>query len=543
MSGEAKARIIAELETRMVIKVGKPTRIVDEKGHVPWYQGDRKSDRRLFQRYVNFLRQDQGWSQAAIDSLDESTDFVMEELEDPDRDGPWDRRGLVVGHVQSGKTANYAGLVSKVADAGYKLIIVLAGMHNALRQQTQRRLDRDFLGYNSLTGPDIRIGVGIIDGSIQAEHLTTQALNGDFSRAVADHVGVGVQQRPVLLVVKKNASILRNLNTWVREILAPRGDAQTRPLLVIDDEADQASVDTGQQEFDEDDIPDSDYEPKRINGQIRQLLSAFARSAYVAYTATPFANILIHDAAVANEFGEDLFPRSFIINLPTPSNYIGPELVFGVDRGDEAPAEDPLPLIRHVDQEAEGWIAEGHKKEFQPRYEGEARISPSLEDAIPSFVLVCAARAARGQGRGHNSMLVHVSRFKGVHALVFAQVEEWLTNVKRQMRYRVGAEELHDRMRELWERDFVVVSREVRGRAIGRDLHATTWLEVEQHLAGAADKIKMQVVNSDMRDAIDYEGTSLAVQVRSVPIGRCSIPCESRLTSPFSALNQSFRSA
>jgi hypothetical protein len=163
-------------------------------------------------------------------------------------------------------------------------------------------------------------------------------------------------------------------------------------------------------------------------------------------------------------------------------------------------------LIRHVDQETEGWIVEGHKKEFQPRYEGEARISPSLEDAILSFVLVCAARAARGQGRGHNSMLVHVSRFKGVHALVFAQVEEWLTNVKRQMRYRVGAEELHDRMRELWEMDFVVVSREVRERAIGRDLHATTWLEVEQHLAGAADKIKMQVVNSDMRDAIDYEG-------------------------------------
>jgi hypothetical protein len=512
MSKEARARIIAELETRVVIKIGKPTRIVDEKGHVPWYQGDRKADRRFFQRYVDFLRQDKGWSETAIDALDQSTDFVMEEIEDPDREGPWDRRGLIVGHVQSGKTANYAGLASKAADAGYKLVIVLAGMHNALRQQTQRRLDRDFLGYNSISGHDgqgfNRIGVGIIDGSIHAEHLTTQALNGDFSRSVADHVGVGVQQRPVLLVVKKNASILRNLNTWVREILSARGDTESRPLLVIDDEADQASVDTGQQEFDEDDVPDPDYEPKRINGQIRQLLSAFSRSAYVAYTATPFANILIHDAAVATEFGDDLFPRSFVVNLPAPSNYVGPELVFGVDREDGALAEDPLPLIRHVEQEEEGWIIEGHKKEFVPRYAGEACIPTSLEDAILSFILVCAARAARGQAREHNSMLVHVSRFKGVHAQVYSQVEEWLTLIKRLLKYRVGGDELRERLHDLWESDFVVTSREVRVRQTGRDLHATVWAEVEPHLAAAADKIKMQVVNSDMRDAIDYEANA-----------------------------------
>src|SRR5262249_22516832 len=147
-------------------------------------------------------------------------------------------------------------------------------------------------------------------------------------RTLVEHLGMGVQQRPVMLVVKKNASILRNLNSWVSEILSARGDTVRRPLLVIDDEADQASVDTRQQDFD-DDVPDPDYEPTRINGQIRKLLSEFARSAYVGFTATPFANILIHDQAVAAEYGDDLFPRSFIINLPTPSNYVGPALVFG----------------------------------------------------------------------------------------------------------------------------------------------------------------------------------------------------------------------
>jgi hypothetical protein len=507
----ARERIIAELETRMVVKVGRPTRIVDERGHVPWYTGDRKMNRRFFLRYLQLLGEDQGWPQAASDALDESTDALMEEIEDPEREGPWDRRGLVVGHVQFGKTANYAGLASKAVDAGYKLIIVLAGMHNALRQQTQRRLDRDFLGYLTTSGHNgqgfTRIGVGIIDGSVHAEHLTTQASNGDFSRAVADHIGVGVQQRPVLLVVKKNVSILRNLNTWVREILAARGDTETRPVLVIDDEADQASVDTGEQEF-EDDVPDPDYEPKRINGQIRRLLSAFSRSAYVAYTATPFANILIHDAAVANEYGDDLFPRSFIINLPAPSNYVGPDLVFGVGEEGEDGSRDPLPLIRHVDQESEGWITDRHNKESVPRYDGEEHIPPSLEEAILSFLLTCAARAARGQASAHNSMLVHVSRFKRVHERVYQQLSAWVTELKRALKYRIDDTGLRNRLRELWEEDFVPTSREVRTRLPDRELQQTAWADVERHLAAAADKIRVQVVNSEMRDAIDYEGNA-----------------------------------
>src|SRR5262249_13701642 len=181
---------------------------------------------------------------------------------------------------------------------------------------------------------------------------------------------------------------------------------------------------------------------------------------------------------------------------------------FGVDREDGGPTEDPLPLIRHIGQEEEGWIEEGHKKEFVPRYEGEACIPPSLQDAILSFILVCAARAARGQASQHHSMLVHVSRYKGVEGLVFTEVEEGLDDTRRQLRYGVGAEELRRRLRVLWESDFVVPSREVRARQTGRDLHATVWDDVEPHLTAAADKIKMQVVNSDMRDAIDYEANA-----------------------------------
>jgi hypothetical protein len=403
--------IAHDLETRLVVKVGRPTSLVDERYHVAWYFGDRKTNRRFFKRYVDFLLQEQGWPPAAVGAIDTATDLIMEQLEDPNRDGPWDRRGLVIGHVQSGKTANYAGLINKAADAGYKLIIVLAGMHNVLRQQTQRRLDRDFLGYHTAplnVGQGFSLlGVGNLDRNLHAEHLTTQAVTGDFSRAFADNLGIGVQQRPVMLVVKKNARILENLNNWVREVLAPRGDTDARPLLLIDDEADQASVDTGQQAVDDNDKLDLDYDPTKINGQIRRLLDAFSRSAYVAYTATPFANILINDQAMARQYGEDLFPRSFIINLPAPSNYVGSELVFGIDGDGAVLIDNPLDIIRHVAQDEEGWITIGHKNGYVPRFNNERKIPPSLENAILTFVLSCAGRAARGQANAHNSMLIH----------------------------------------------------------------------------------------------------------------------------------------
>lgn len=507
------AAIVQELETRLIVKVGRPTKLIDERGHVAWYFGDRKEGRRFFKRYSDFLLQDQGWPPAAIDAIDLSTDLIMEQIEDPIREGPWDRRGLVVGHVQFGKTANYAGLASKAADAGYKLIIVLAGMHNALRQQTQRRMDRDFLGYNTMPANGgvgfTRIGVGELDKNIHAEHLTTQAANGDFNRAFADNLGIGVQQRPVLLVVKKNARILENLNNWVSEVLAPRGDTEARPLLLIDDEADQASVDTGEQQFLDDDTPDPEYEPKRINGQIRRLLSAFSRSAYVAYTATPFANVLIHDAAATEEHGDDLFPRSFIINLPSPSNYVGPSLLFGIDGSGSDAAQEPIDVTRDVDQDDEGWIAVDHKKGFVPRYDGEDRIPSSLEDAILSFVLACAARAARGQRNVHNSMLIHVSRYKDVHQTVFRQVDEWFSDIKRRLKYRAKKKDtILDRFRELWERDFAPTSAAIREREIGQSLPATEWADVERELSYAADKIKPQVVNSEIRDALDYDGNA-----------------------------------
>jgi len=506
VSTDGIERVIADIESRMTIAVGKATSLSDNADHQDWYFGDRKRKRHFFERYRQFLLEEQGWPHRVVDSIDETTDDIMALLEDPAREGPWGRRGLAVGDVQSGKTASYAGLANKAADAGYKLIIVMAGMHNALRQQTQIRLDRDVLGYDT-TPPSrgtkfTRIGVSMFDHRPQAEHLTTQEPTGDFRREFADNLGVGVQQRPVLMVVKKNASILRNLNNWVRGFLNARGDTLTRPLLLIDDEADQASIDTGEQNYDADDAPDPDYEPTRINGQIRQLLRQFQRSAYVAYTATPFANVLIHDAAEADRFGHDLFPRSFIVNLPTPENYVGARMIFGIKGSEKTGGE--MDVIRRVDQRGEGWLLTGHKKTATPHFDGQNCIPPSLENALLTFLIACAARRARGQTSAHNSMLIHVSRFKDVHACVYSQVEQWLRSNGPVIKFGIGNEELLRRMEVIWREDFEPVILQVRQLPPGRGVETLHWDNVRDQLTDVVERIRPQVVNGDMKEALDY---------------------------------------
>lgn len=508
VTDEERRAVLAEIEAREQITIGRPSKLEDITGHVHWYFGQRRTaEQAFYKRYESFLHQYEGWGTGMLDSLDESTDSVMESIEDPLRPGPWDRRGLVLGHVQSGKTANYAGLLCKAADAGYRLLVVLAGMHNVLRLQTQLRLDRDFLGYKSTSlgaGEGLAwTGVGLIDRRPKADFLTTRDASGDFSKTRAERQGIAPESRPLLLVIKKNARILANLNAWVGDFLVGRGDTHEIPLLVIDDEADQASVDTGEQDF-INGLPDPDYEPKRVNAEIRKLLKAFDKSAYVAYTATPFANILIHDQRETEEHGEDLFPRSFIVNLPRPSSYIGPVEVFGIDRGEDSHHEPGiLDAFREVDQAGEDWIPQDHDASHLPAYGGGARIPPSLEEAILAFVLVCAARRARRQLNKHNTMLVHVSRFKDLHRRVHGQVDQWFSELRREIRYSTGG--ALQRLTTLWHIDFIPSARESEANGFDARVPMPAWSEVESELVEVVDRIKVVVVNSDSLEPLDYD--------------------------------------
>ena len=514
--GLDRDEVTGELIRRFSLWIGDDARLTSEVGHQPWLNAARKKDWRYWQRYREWA--EGRLSMKAVDALDRSTDSVLGLLEDPMRDGPWDRRGLVVGHVQSGKTGNYTGLICKAADAGYKIIIVLAGLHNNLRSQTQMRLDEGFLGYETQPISDeLRIiGVGEIDRdpSIRPNSGTDRTDGGDFN-ARASRLAVSPEQRPWLFVVKKNKTVLERLNNWIRTRVADAQDPETGrrivnnfPLLVIDDEADHASVDTGEQVFGDDGLPDPEHQPTAINRLIRRILHNFSRSAYVGYTATPFANIFIHERGATRDEGPDLFPESFIISLAAPSTYVGPARVFGLSRGDGR--EGGLPLVRTMTDFAsedgrQGWMPVSHRNGHQPRFGGEDAMPPSLREAVDSFVLACAARDIRGQGQEHASMLVHVTRFNVVQQAVTRQVDEYVSDLRQRITRGIGHEEALARLQALWERDFESTTAAIALSDADTAAHGPlSWDDLRPAIADALADIEVRMINGTAKDALDY---------------------------------------
>ncbi len=502
VTSEEIEEAVRNLQTIFVTEQGEALKLEDTARPVQWYVGERRRPQAFLKRYLEKL-EEEDWPADSIRELTESTARVIETIDDPERPGSWDWRGLVVGDVQSGKTAHYAGVVNRAADAGYRVIVILAGMHNVLRLQTQKRFDKDVLGWD--TNPNERtasngripIGVGLLDPTLVVDSITAGTINGDFKKTIADQVGFTPTQKPFVLIVKKNAGVLDKLNTWFAGL---HSSVRAAPLLVVDDEADQASVDTGDQPILPDGSFDPDYDPKRVNAQIRRLLMSFDRRSYVGYTATPFANILIHDEREADGYGQDLFPKTFIVSLTPPDDYFGPKAVFGTNDEDD---ERGLPIIRIVDQPTECWIPFVHVKTLTPTYDGQDRVPPSLEEAINAFLITCAARAARGQGRKHSSMLVHVSRFVDVHAHAHRQVDEYLVRTRAMISGRDP--DTIARLHRMWREDYEPTTLEVSKTIFGRGIVPITWEQVLARLADSSDKIRVITTNGNSKVDIDYD--------------------------------------
>ncbi|MGF6642437.1 Z1 domain-containing protein [Paraburkholderia sp. GAS82] len=515
-----------ELVRRFSSWIGQDSTLQNQDGHIAWLDASRQKDWRYWQRYREWS--ERKMSTAAVDALDRSTNLILSNLEDPKRTGAWDRRGLVVGHVQSGKTGNYTGLVCKAADAGYKIIIVLAGLHNNLRTQTQIRLEEGFLGYETsgLREMGRIIGVGEIDSDakMQPNCATLRSDNGDFNTKLSNHLAISPEERPWLFVVKKNKTVLERLLKWIKNRVADATDSTGRkfvsnlPLLLIDDEADHASVDTGEQLFDAEGMPDEDHQPKAINSRIRKILHSFAKSAYVGYTATPFANIFIHRRSETLDEGLDIFPSAFITNLAAPSNYIGPARVFGLRSTDGRSGGLPLTgsIDDHVDKSGAGWMPIKHKKEHVPMHDGRDSVPPSLIKAVHAFILACAGRACRGQRGEHSSMLIHVTRYTNVQYEVYQQVQGLIGRMAQRVKRQIDHEELLSDLRELWETDFVRKSIEIQDRApdlMGSSTIAT-WDEILPEIPNVLNDIDVRMINGTAKDALDYseqEGVGLKV--------------------------------
>lgn len=343
----------------------------------------------------------QGRSKEIVDENEKVIDNILDYSGDPATLGAWSRKGLVMGNVQSGKTQNYIGLINKAIDCGYKTIILLGGHLNDLRKQTQERVDEGVLGRKSKHLIDVHttvptpIGVGVFrENSINTGTTTI----GDFDKAFADRLGFKLTGKdPVIFTVKKHAGVMERLYRWIKEyhFLEPEiGKRLDGPLLLIDDEADYASINTKHHK----------EEVTKTNDFIRQLLSLFKRNTYVGYTATPFANIFIDPDESSYSDKDDLFPSDFMIKMPVPDNYLGQDFYFG--RGLAQELEEGTDMIRHsptVPISDHGPISELKKTSEI------STIPESLKEAVRAFVLVIAIRSLRGERYAHNTMLVNIS--------------------------------------------------------------------------------------------------------------------------------------
>lgn len=413
------AEIAKQIEREYEVVLGS-SHTIQAPGHKPWLLGRaHEINFRYWKRYRDYLIAG-GMPEKVVNAIAGVTDTIVDLAGDPKVEGVWSRRGLVVGHVQSGKTANYLGVINKAADAGYRVIVLIAGVHNNLRSQTQERVDSGFVGRDSdqilsRQANAERVGVGNFNPGFTASAFTSRA--HDFSRARADGWGNPLQNssEPVILVIKKHPSILNNLIDWIRGTSASQGGLSL-PMLVIDDEADNASVDTSKD-------PNA---PKTINRLIRDLLGLSTRNAYIGYTATPFANIFVDPDAEISGQGRDLFPRDFVVGLEAPTNYVGPHSFFGEDADgltvQLSSTDDWLPLTHKID-----WRVDG--------------LDPTLFEAIDCFVLSKAIRVLRGQASKHHSMLVNVSRFTRVQTEVARNISDHLIELQAAIQNRYAMPE------------------------------------------------------------------------------------------------------
>jgi hypothetical protein len=471
----------------------------------PWLNDEKANIKfDLWNRYKLYMSKND--PSFPINDLDDFTDKILDKCVNPKKNGSWDRRGMVVGHVQSGKTSNYVGLVNKATDAGYKVIIIIAGTISSLRRQTQERIDSGYIGRNSSAfinnkGENRVIGVGKYKVGTDIYSLTSSYYKsndeGDFNQSVANRLNIPIGRNPVVFVIKKNKSILENLIDWFSKnenIRTIDGTSKLFdvPALIIDDEADAASVNASG------DI----NEIKTINRLIRTLLNLFNQNTFVGYTATPYANLFIpqdFNEALTTlvkgqeyKIGEDLFPRDFIINIKAPTNYIGAAKIFGYENPIPELTKEPLDIFREIDDYDPPFFKTINKnnKEELPEY-----LPKSLERAIKCFILTCAIRRVRGHETKHNSMLIHVALLvkwiDRVAYLVNEKTKEYKNAILS------NDETLLQELKDLYETDFIPTTQNVLDNLDYKDIRIKKhdWEDVKQELKKAVSKIDVRSVH------------------------------------------------
>lgn len=483
MPKEDLEQIRRHLEYQFSVRQEKGATVIAD--FKPWLEQVRQDTNFIFwNRLRNYYLRDDILPPNVVSQLDNVTDEILDYCGNPLDPNEWKRRGMVIGHVQSGKTTNYVSLISKAADVGYKIIILLAGLSNTLRDQTQERIDETFIGKKSVLNAvhtDLMPVMSFCTERRGKERIhpafgTTR--NEDFSKKAVHSLGVSLAnlRDPIIFVTKKNKNILENLLDWISN----QSTSQTidYPLLLIDDEADNASINTHS-------------DPTRstaINETIRRILAKFNRSTYVGYTATPFANIFIDPDSEDDMIGHDLFPCHFIKALDPPSNYVGADRMFS--EGGNLRTK----MVRHIQDYAD-IIPTDHDRSIIVE-----ELPKSLRTAIMNFVLIRAIRILRGDGHKHCSMMINVSRFNDVQEQILGLVYKFQTELDDAIRVNAGLGEqaigdsLIHRLSEIYQAEY---------QGIG-----VSFEDILSVLTEASRSIKVRSVNMVNNRPLDYSGNS-----------------------------------
>lgn len=488
--------------------------ISDPRRHEEWYENwlnenNNEQDSYYWNRLEDYLSheltrkltpEDAG---RIVRSIDEATYTIMKNVANPAR-REFSYKGLVVGYVQSGKTANFTALIAKAADAGYKFIVVLSGIHSVLRRQTQIRLDKELTGMNDLRieepfisePSDIKRWNRITTARLRTRRTRDGQLRvsdlGEFDTVNVDPFdSICNRSTPTIAIIKKNTKVLDRLIEYISQ--STEESRRNNSLLIIDDEADQASIDGN--------ANDDESDPTRTNDRIRTILSLFVRKTYIGYTATPFANVLIDMTADHGILEDDLYPRNFIISLPKPENYFGTSLIFQSDLSENFIVEIPIEINGEIYDEAATLIELGIMTEY-------------LSRAIDQFILSCAVRNIRGDSMKPMSMLVHVSHRINDMTVLEDLINTYVTDIFNRYNNRLGSGILNEQFRNTWI--LFAENAETINEDLDRNNPIPEFDQIWEEIRNVFNALRVMVLNSRSEDKLDY---TTGQEIKVIAIG------------------------
>lgn len=527
--------------------------------HPFWLTEERKKEigvrtENYLERYLRYLKQ-KGRADKVVDSIRMSSESIMEKLGDPNSQVPFYCKGMVVGSVQSGKTGNFNAVINRSVDCGYKLIIVLSGIMEDLRAQTQERVEEEVIGYGIIDKKNQKKGakgVGSISNFTEIQLTTPTSYKSDFKKTLKE-ADFPLDRRNIL-VCKKNSGVLKNLLLWLNEHLPEGKDKHDLPLLIVDDEADNASLNNlGKKGIEE---------ASTINGHIRAILALFTKKSYLGYTATPFANVLadrnklgkkkwvikdkINGEVVNREFSlvDNIYPDDFIELLKNPSNYIGAKQLFETVYDDEV---KKLPIIETIYDyntyfperivEKDGVIRPASASDIKTRAARKTDPFPkelpeSLKDAVGCFILSIALRYSRQAAmigssisNPHHTMLVHVSRFIPWQNKTKDKIQELINEIAGRITSDLPTSEnsIYGYFQKLWYRYYAYIVENIKDH-ISEDyrdefLLPKTFNDLKHLLDESIKGINVVAVNSDTGDKLVYEKDQFGKGVKYIAVG------------------------